>query len=264
MKAIRYADETVYERTQRHNALTRWLHSRRYRNVVSLLRELARETPDRPIRVVEIGSAVSKLYDVLDPIAPIDYLGVELDGEFCRIARERHARRSNFRVLQGSASDPALDAELGRPDLLCALETLEHIPEHEVVRIVERMARLQPRLLVCSGPIEIGPSIVIKNVGSLLVGYARAKNRPWREVFWAGLYQLDRIPPHGTGHGGFDWRWLAQTIRHNMRIREIRKSPFTRLPAALSFSFMIVAEPRIAGERSAVSGAGLDASRASR
>ncbi len=258
MKAIRYADETAYEKTQRHNALTRWLHSRRYRNVVELTRELARRIPDRPIRVVEIGSAVSKLYDVLDPLYRIEYTGIELDAEFCRIAQERHAHRDNFRVIHGSASDPAVFPMLGHPDLLCALETLEHIPEHQVVRIVERMARLEPRLAVFSGPIEIGPSILIKNVGSLLVGYARAKNRPWREVFWASLYQLDRIPPHGTGHGGFDWRWLAHTIRHNLKIREIRKSPFSFLPAALSFSFMIVAEPRGPGEVSYASRDDLD------
>jgi hypothetical protein len=41
---------------------------------------------------------------------------------------------------------------------------------------------------------------------------------------------LDHVPPHRTGHRGFDWRWLAQSIRHFMRIREIKKNPFQWVP----------------------------------
>lgn len=135
-------------------------------------------------------------------------------------------------------------ATLEHTDIIVALETLEQIPEHDVVRIVEAVAAAKPRLFVSSVPVEIGPAIWLKNVGSLVTGYMRHKEYRWSETFWAGLYQLDKLPPHDTGHKGFDWRWLAQTIRHNMKIKEIRRFPLSILPAAVAFSVFMIAEPR--------------------
>ncbi len=129
-------------------------------------------------------------------------------------------------------------------DIIVALETLEHIPEPTVVRLIELVAAAHPQLFVSSVPVEIGPAVWLKNVGSLLTGYSRHRDYRWSETFWAGLYQLDRLPPHHLDHRGFDWRWLEQTIRHNMRIVETRRFPFQWLPAALSFSVFFVAEPR--------------------
>ncbi len=244
MRHTRYANETAYERNQQYNSITRWLHSFRYKSMLRNLELLQRMTDERPLRIVEIGCAMARLYEVLDARAPIEYTGVEINPEFCALARERYGPRANFRVLNRSAADPALWSELGQPHMVCALETLEHIPEHDVVRIVENIAALSPRLFVASVPIEVGPAIWIKNGGSWLMRYGRAKNRPWREVFWAGLYQLDRVPPHGTGHAGFDWRWLSHTIRHNMQIVKQRRSPGALVPEPFSFSVMFVATPR--------------------
>jgi hypothetical protein len=128
-------------------------------------------------------------------------------------------------------------------DVIVALETLEHIPEHNVVRIVEAIAAARPKYFLSSVPIEIGPAIWLKNVGSWLTRYSRYKEYRWRETFWSGLYQLDKLPPHCGGHAGFDWRWLAQTIRHNMKIVEHRTLPFG-VPAPFAFSMFFVAAPR--------------------
>jgi hypothetical protein len=125
-----------------------------------------------------------------------------------------------------------------------ALETLEHIPEDEVVKIIKDISTIKPRIFICSVPVELGPAIWIKNVASSIVGYSRHKEYKWIETFWAGLYRLNKIPAHDIHHKGFDWRWLERTIRHNMRILEIRRFPFSFLPAAVSSSIFIVSEPR--------------------
>ena len=239
-----YANETAYEKTQRFNAITRWLHSFRYRNILQLFAELSAQIPDRPIRVLELGAATGKLYEVLDQRFRIDYTGVELDRTFYEAAVERYDGRENFRIQHRSAADDALYAEIARPDVVVAMETCEHIPERESFRIVEHVAALSPRMFVCSVPVEVGPSIWIKNVGSALMGYKRHKSYRASDTFWAGLYMLDHVPPHRTGHRGFDWRWLAQSIRHFMRIREIRKNPFQWLPNAFAMSVMMIAVPR--------------------
>ncbi|MDR2507245.1 MAG: class I SAM-dependent methyltransferase [Candidatus Accumulibacter sp.] len=218
-----------------------YLHSFRYRNILKLFRTAKWETGGKPINVVDIGCAHAKLFSVLNEQFSIDYTGIEIEAEFVETARSRYAHNPNFQVVHNSVTNAL--ANLKRADIIVALETFEHIPEHDVVRIIEAIAAAGPRLFVCSVPVEIGPAIWLKNVGSLVTGYMRHKEYRWPETFWAGLYQLDKLPPHGTGHKGFDWRWLAQTIRHNMRIKEIRKFPFDMFPAAFASSVFMIAEP---------------------
>ena len=238
--------ETEYEKNQRFNLLVSWLHSFRYRNILALFSALAQKNEGERIKVVEIGCAHAKLFSILNERFEIDYTGIEIDPGFVEVARSRYAHNPNFRVIHDSAENAL--AHLKNADILVALETFEHIPEHTVVRITEAVAAAQPNLFVCSVPVEIGPAIWLKNVGSLVTGYMRHKEYRWAETFWAGLYQLDKLPPHATGHKGFDWRWLAQTIRHNMKIIKIRKFPFGFLPAAFAFSVFIVAEPRMSAQ----------------
>ncbi len=237
-------NETTYEKTQRFNAITRWLHSFRYRNILRIFSELAGQIPDRPIRVLELGAATGKLYSVLDERFKIDYTGVELDQAFYDTAVARYGERKNFRIHHRSAAEDSLYGEVVKPDIVVAMETCEHIPERDSIRIIEHVSALSPRMFVCSVPVEVGPSIWIKNVGSFLMGYRRHKSYRWAETFWAGLYMLDHVPPHRTGHRGFDWRWLAQSVRHFMRIREIRKNPFQWVPNMFAMSVMIIAVPR--------------------
>jgi len=231
------ASAAQYEKNQSRNPINTWLHSFRFRHVLDVVDSLG----PGPLRVVEIGSAHGKLFEVLNERCSIDYTGIELDPLLTKIATDRHGHHTNFRAIAASAV--AGVATVDQADVVIALETLEHIPGSECVRTVEAIARLKPKRFICSVPVEIGPAIWCKNIGSLVSGYSRHTEYTWRETFWAGLYQLDRLPPHGNGHKGFDWRWLAQTIRHNMRIREIRRFPFG-LPAALSTSVFIVAEHR--------------------
>lgn len=231
-------DAQQYERNQSRNAVNRWLHGFRFKNLIEVLSAIS--TPD-PIRVAELGCAHGKLFELLNSRFAVEYTGVDIDPTLTAIANDRYGSRPNFRAVTGSAADvlPSISA-----DVVIALETMEHIKESDVVRIVEAVAAMRPKLFVCSVPVEVGPAIWLKNVGSALTGYSRHREYTWRETFWAGLYKLDRVHWHGGGHCGFDWRWLAQTIRHNMRIRELRKFPFRWMPAALSTSVFMVCEPR--------------------
>lgn len=242
--------ETPYERAQQFNRVVSWLHSFRYRHVIMLLEDVSSRIGDRPIRVIDVGSSHCKLFSVLDPLFTIDYTGIDVSASCLATAQRRYGDRANFRVILEDATTAL--PRLGKADVVFALETLEHVPEHEVVRIVETVARSEPSLFVCSVPVEVGPAIWFKNVGSLVSGYMRHQEYRWKETFWAGLFVLDKLPPHGTGHKGFDWRWLAATIRHNMRITQTKKFPFSFAPAALSASVFMIAEPRSEADRAEI------------
>ena len=95
--------------------------------------------------------------------------------------------------------------------------------------------------------VELGPVIWFRTVRSVLIRYKRTERFDWfalKQTFWAGLYQVNRLPLHDVGHAGFDWRWPGQTIRHNMRIRRIRTPPLGFLPAGFTTNVMFPAEPR--------------------
>ncbi len=241
---------TSYEWKQSFNPLVSWLHSFRYRQILEVFERLAAEIGDRPITVVEVGAAYGKLFEVVGARHRLDFTGIEMRPSRVEEARERHGHLPNFRILEGSAADPALWEGIAQPDIVVALETLEHIPERDVVRVIENIAAVAPRRFVCSVPVEVGPALWCKNIGSWAVGYMRHREYRWSETFWGGLYRLDRLPPHSIGHRGFDWRWLAHTIRHYFTITAIHRFPSPALPAALSTSVFMEATPRRPAEPS--------------
>lgn len=231
---------TQFERNLSFNFLTRWLHSYRFGTVRQVVAAMHAEL-GRPVRIIDIGCNDGTLFDRLREVAEVDYTGIELREEFATLAARRHAGIPSFRVLNEGAQT-ALE-KCGPCDLITAIDTMEHIPEHDVVRIVEQVAALKVPLFVVV-PVEIGPAIWMKNVGSALCGYIRHKEYTWAQTFWSGLYQLDRVPPHGVRHMGFDWRWLAQTIRHNMHIDTFKRFPLNFLPVAFASSVCMIAKPR--------------------
>lgn len=234
---------TSYEEIQDFSFLTRWLHGYRYRYIKSVLARESRRRTKR-LELLEIGCAHGKLFEQLDDVCPINYTGVDLNENFVHVARQRYAERANFRAVAGDVTDPVTLSDIPHPDVVVALETLEHIPEFEVIRVLEQVRKLNPPLFVCSVPVEVGPAVWLKNVGSFLTGYVRHQEYSWAETFWAGLYALDQLPPHTTGHKGFDWRWLVHAIRTSFVLEEVVRFPSDLLPAAVSTSIFIVARPR--------------------
>ena len=242
-----YAFNPTYERNQSFNALVSWLHSQRYKHVIDAIKPIA--PAGRPLQVLDLGCGFARLYDVLRQSFDAEYTGVDPQAGYLDRANERYGGDPAFRSFCVSAADPAIFDR--KYEVVTALETMEHIDGPTVVRIIENIARARPRRFLCSVPIEIGPSVLIKNVGSLLMGYSRHKTYTWRQTLAAGLYQLDKLPRHTTSHLAFDWRWLAQTIRDHFRIVETRFFPFRYWPASLSTTAFFIAEPRQVGRRKA-------------
>ncbi len=187
---------------------------------------------DKKLKVLDIGCGLSKAFEVLSKTVSLEYTGIDYKSRHMEVALDRYGKYENFKYI----NEPIQDYydKIARFDVIICLETLEHIRESDVTRIIENISKARPKLFICSVPNEVGPIVWIKNVGSFLIGWKRHKEYSWYETFKAGLYMLDRIPRHTTEHKGFDWRWLAQTIRVNMSITKIHRSPGNFLPSILS------------------------------
>lgn len=234
---------TNYEKLQNKNLITKYLHSYRYKWILSIFENLSKEKNNKPITVVDIGCGTCKLFHILNKSSlKINYIGIDINEKYLQTASKRYSGIKNFEIIKGSAEKiiPNIDQKI---DIFTALESFEHIPEYIVPYLLRCISEKKPKILACSVPIEIGPAIWIKNIGSKLMGYERYKEYKWSETFWAGLYQLDRVAPHKTGHKGFDWRWLKHNLRQTMKIKSINKSPFSFIPASFSPSICFEAIP---------------------
>jgi len=235
--------EVKYDKNQDFNRITRFLHSFRHDAVGEYIAELAREIPDRPVRVLDVGCATGKTYEKLEAARyRIDYTGFDYKEEFIAAANMRHGSKPNATFLQANAADPSMYTP-GSADLVISLETMEHMPERDVVRAVENICHIvKPRLFIASVPVEIGPSLWVKLLGAKAMRYKRTPYT-FSHAINAGLYRLNKLPAHKTSHRGFNWFWLEQTIRHNAPIRETRSLPFRWIPKQLTPTVMFVAEP---------------------
>jgi len=234
--------ETTYEANQNFNALTTFLHSTRYQVLNEKMSELSKEITNRPVKVMDIGcgpgTAVGTLVDGFN----VDYVGIDYDQTFIAAAQKKYGHKENCNFVLADAADRNL-YQPGSADIVIALESFEHIPANRVVDIVEHICTIvKPRVFLVTVPVEVGPVLWIKNWGSTLMGYDRQSGN-LRETFWAGLYQLDKVPPHTVSHQGFDWRWLAQTMRVNSPLTETRSMPFSFLPKWCAPNVALVSQP---------------------
>ena len=231
-----------YEERQSFNALVRFLHSVRFKTLEGAARGLKPAYGAR-LRVLDIGCGPASAYPVLTKLRQdIEYVGVELREDFCALARERYGGEEGFAICQAGIGEQ-LDL-IERCDLILGLESFEHILEPEVEQVVETIGRAEFQKLLITVPNELGPAIVLKNVGSLLMGYMRHKEYRWRDTYHAAIYAADKLPPHTNGHIGFDWRWLERTLRQHVEVSRITTSPWPWVPRALSPSIGFLCERR--------------------
>lgn len=183
------------------------------------------------MRVLDIGCGPGGAFATLSGF-DIEYHGVDIREDFIEVAKERY-EGANFTVTD--VTEDGFD--FTKYDVIIALETFEHIPEGKLVRVIERMAASAPEFVLVSVPIEIGPSVFIKNFGARMMGYNRVSGNFWQTLS-AGTYQLNKVPTHDTAHLGFNWIWLEQTLRQNFTIERSQSLPYSWLPKFLAPSIM--------------------------
>ena len=221
----------LYEQKQTFNFVTSFLHATRYKNLKKIISR-ASKTKDH-LKIVDIGCGPGKAYGIISELGVnFEYLGIDPHEKFCAVASQRYDEFDNFKVVCDTIENQF--QIFNDADVIIGLETFEHIPEHIVVRTIERISKAHFMYLYITVPNEVGPALFIKNIGSALMGYSRYKQYTWRETFFASICHLDKLPRHTTEHIGFDWRWLAQTIRQNVRIIEITKNPSKLIPRSWS------------------------------
>lgn len=121
-------------------------------------------------------------------------------------------------------------------DLIFCTETLEHVENPEkVIDLIIPYSQSDAKIVI-SVPIEIGPSLIAKQIGryfaNLKGGYGYERYRPSELLAAAFLWDASSFPSsHSTqtphkAHKGFDYRKLEGLLKQKINIDRQMFSPF--------------------------------------
>jgi 2-polyprenyl-3-methyl-5-hydroxy-6-metoxy-1,4-benzoquinol methylase len=210
------------------NFLTRLAHSRRYLKTLAFVSDL------RGAVAVDFGCGdgvlLRRAWD--QGLIRAGY-GIDADPQMREAAQEAFAGIPGFQFLSPADAEQAIPTS--SCDLAICTETLEHVPDHKkVLDSIVRFCRSGARV-VLSAPIEVGPSLLGKQLGRYLAGlrgsYGYEKYTVtellaasmWNPRAFESSHSRDDVEL--KGHKGFDYRELDASVRARFNVDSLTFSP---------------------------------------
>jgi SAM-dependent methyltransferase len=173
--------------------------------------------------------------------------GVDSDPAMRESAAATFAGLEGFRFVSPEELPTAVPP--GSCDLALCTEALEHIPDPaSILDQIVRCCRPGARVII-TVPIEVGPSLVGKQLGRYFAGLRRPygyETYTVRELVSAALFWnargFDSSHRHDdvvmTGHKGFDYRDVESALRARMQIERTVYSPLPGFGPLLNSTVM--------------------------
>jgi 2-polyprenyl-3-methyl-5-hydroxy-6-metoxy-1,4-benzoquinol methylase len=214
--------------------LIAWSHRRRLQMAYDLVKPFAGTL------LLDYGCGDGTFLGLISRLFP-DAIGADADEEQVLDCRKRFASLEGLRFT--TTARLASPEYAARFDLITCMEVLEHCLDIDAERVLNDFERLLAPggTVLISVPIEIGPTLLVKEVVRAVAGWRRIGDYQYRDTY--GLAELLRMVragnetiierpryPFGEGlahsHKGFNWRRLRSRLSRSFLIREIRFSPF--------------------------------------
>jgi SAM-dependent methyltransferase len=205
------------------SALTRWAHHARRDAVLKLIGDQVFES------AADVGCADGWLLrDLYDHGVIKGGVGIDNEPEMLEAGRTRSTAQPE--LFFTTPEDENLSQ--GSFDLVCCLETLEHVEDVDaVVRQIAGLVR-SGGIVVVSVPIEVGPALFVKQTGRWWAnrltdyGYERYS---WQELQQAGLrWDASKLTRTNIySHKGFDYREVRAMLSGRF---ELVRSVYSPLP----------------------------------
>jgi SAM-dependent methyltransferase len=244
-----YARKQIFSRDR----LVRWSHRRRFLTALSVAEEFA------GARILDFGCGDGTFLGLAMRArgAPALAVGAELsraDVEDCR-RRFHHQARLDFVTVDELSSG----AHAGKYDAVFCLEVLEHLVNWEPeIELLGSLLADRGKLVI-SVPVEIGPSLVVKQLVRRIAGWRGVGHYPGTTSYspgellssvFAGSAQHISRPVFDTGkgpfhdHKGFNWMVLRDRLRCDFVIERCFATPFPWLgPRAATQMWFILGRP---------------------
>lgn len=220
------------------SSLTRFAHRSRYQKICDVLSKQKYE------KVVDMGCADGWFLNMAYQRGLVSSgLGIDIDANMLASCREKFREVEGFSFIHPSEVTRSLFQTC---DLAICTETLEHVSSPQ--EIIEQMLLFckNGAQVIISVPIEVGPSVIAKQVGRFLAqkrgasyGYEKYDLRELMQagVFWntskINCSQNDSENSE-KGHKGFDYRKIDALIRNKLKVERMEYSPISFLGRVLN------------------------------
>ena len=239
---IKNAEE--YLNNQKFNLLISYVHSRRYKWTIKKIIKNLNIFKEKKLKILDIGSGHSLIIDYLQKAKlNFEYIGIEPNDSYFNYAKKRYSNMSNVTLIKKPVEEVIDDfADI---DIYIALESLASITEDTLIELINIISKKNYKLFLCTVNNEIGPALLIKNLGSYLFRYKRHKAYTLKETFNATFYKMHKNRPHKSKNLFFNWKFLLHLLHQKMIINSISSNPSNLIPSELSPNIFIEAKKRI-------------------
>lgn len=187
-------------------------------------------------RILDIGCADGPFLPTLNQYAR-SIVANDINEEFI-IESKKLVINKNLKKINLACSDgQALPFRDSKFDIVFCLEVLEHVKNpNQFIKEVFRVLRSNG-ILICTLPVEIGISLLIRTLIGKLVNFKRPKYS-LKELIRIVILKRPKIRPEyigykeyarETGHKNFDWRVIKQKIGLRFKILRTKFVPINLL-----------------------------------
>ena len=218
----------------RGNFATRFSHRARFNKIVALI---GRGSFDA---CLDMGCADGYVLKALHGRNKIR-CGVGVDADIPELARCQKSCSSEKKLRFLPPEEMEKELRAHSFDLVLCTETLEHVKDpEELIKKIANYTKANGRLII-SAPIEIGPSLMVKQVFRYLAnlngryGYESYRMAELFSACFSIIRPYDDLRYAFPGrHKGFDFRRLDRLIRRYFVVEKIIYSPLNVLKSFLN------------------------------
>jgi 2-polyprenyl-3-methyl-5-hydroxy-6-metoxy-1,4-benzoquinol methylase len=247
----------AYARKQLYckDRIVAWSHGSRFQTARRLAEPLA------GARLLDYGCGDGTFLALVHDLFP-EAVGADLDPKQTADCARRFASVSglSFILTEGLAD------RNGSFDVVFCMEVLEHCIDEVRAQVLHDLRRLASAdgTVIVSVPIEIGPSLLGKQLVRMIAGWRRLgdyqyreKYTPWElgKMVFAGaqtaihrpVLRTELIPGRPTffhGHKGFNWRTLRHQLGEHFRVEQVLFSPLGWLRGFFSSQVWFICKPQ--------------------
>lgn len=191
--------------------------------------------------LLELGCYDGKLLNYL-PFSPSRYVGYDANWENgLELAAAKWSPYSNYEFKYCNdirSFNPSSEVF----DVTVSMETLEHLPLHQLDAYILRLRDATNKLLFITVPNEKGPIVMLK-YGIKKAFLKVDEPYSFNELVHASTGRLSKVSRLEYGHKGFDYNELLVKLSAHFEVISLQPIPFTLLPAWMNFSIGIIAKP---------------------
>lgn len=231
-----YKLEKNCEYITQYNFITKFLHKNKYQ---ILINHINKKFKKKKLNILDLGCGTCNSFKILNEKFLINYTGIENETRIVNLAKERYDNFDNFNIINCDNEKFLTGKNINNYDLIICFDTLEHMNLNSAMIVLKSLKKMNFKFLYINIPNELGPSILIKNFGSMIMGYQRHKEYSLLETIYASFFLLNKIPIHNQNHKGFDWRKIRRQLYALYDIK-IHSNPFKFLPSLISPSIFFI------------------------